>query len=500
VPPVEQLYADYLHLRQENTALRAQIDWLKKELFAGGKSERFDRAQMLLELEAMEAAKARAESPVRTVSYERAATPSAPRQTPAEAFADVPVAETITIEPEEVKNEPQSYEKIGEERTFEIDVVPPRLIKREFVRPKYRRRDDRTRAPVLAPAPARPVPGGYASAGLLAWIAISKYQNHLPLYRLEKMSAHWGATLSRQSMAEWVRITAELCEPIHRCMLQVLLKNGYVQCDETPVRCHDPDNARGGTVQAWLWVVSEPDGDVVFDWRMTRRHGELPRLIGESWSGLLQSDGYEAYAAYARTHQRVTWLGCWAHARRKFFDAQAENPKLVRVALKLIGRLYLLERRWDHEDEQAARVRDADARAALRRTHFARSLRWLHALAVRTAEGERPKSLLGRACRYLLAHWKPLCAHLDHGRTRIDNNLVENAIRPSCIGKKNWLFIGDPRAGQRSAVLYSLIVSCERHGKDPLAYLRDVLTRLPAMTNQDDISVLIPANWQPRPN
>jgi hypothetical protein len=97
-------------------------------------------------------------------------------------------------------------------------------------------------------------------------------------------------------------------------------------------------------------------------------------------------------------------------------------------------------------------------------------------------------------------HTKPLCAHLDHGRTRIDNNLVENAIRPSCIGKKNWLFIGDPRAGQRSAVLYSLIVSCERHGKDPLAYLRDVLTRLPAMTNQDDISVLIPANWQPRPN
>jgi len=359
VPPVEQLYAENLQLQQENAALRAQIDWFKRQLFAGGKSERFDRAQMLLQLEALEAAKAQAGSPGRTISYERTSRPAAPRQTPAEAFAHVPVIETVTIEPEEVKSEPQAYEKIGEERTFEIDVVPPRLIKREFVRPKYRRRDDRNRPPVLAPAPARPVPGGYVSAGLLAWIAISKYQHHLPLYRLEKMSTHWGATLSRQSMVEWVRIAAELCEPIHRSMLQTLLKSGYVQCDETPVRCHDPDNARRGTVQGWLWVASEPAGDVVFDWRMSRGHGELARLIGDSYSGLLQSDGYEAYGSFARTHETVTWLGCWAHARRKFFDAQAEKPKAVRVALKLIGRLYRLERDWDEQDAQAGRPRVA---------------------------------------------------------------------------------------------------------------------------------------------
>src|SRR5208283_1395784 len=136
-------------------------------------------------------------------------------------------------------------------------------------------------------------------------------------------------------------------------------------------------------------------------------------------------------------------------------------------------------------------------RARLRQAHFARSLKWLHQLAQTLRERALPKSQLGKACDYLLAHWKPLTAHLQHGETRLDNNLIENAIRPSAIGKKNFLFIGHPDAGQRSAIIYSIVVSCQRHGKDPFAYLRDVLTRLPAMTNQDDLDTLTPVNWTP---
>jgi len=126
-----------------------------------------------------------------------------------------------------------------------------------------------------------------------------------------------------------------------------------------------------------------------------------------------------------------------------------------------------------------------------------RTMKALRRLALWARERVLPKSGMGKACDYLLAHWAPLSAHLEFGVTKLDNNLVENAIRPSCVGKKNWMFIGHPEAGQRSAILYSLIVSCERRGIDPLAYLRDVLTRLPAMTNQDDLSVLLPKNWQP---
>ena len=166
--------------------------------------------------------------------------------------------------------------------------------------------------------------------------------------------------------------------------------------------------------------------------------------------------------------------------------------------MKLIARLYQLERRWDEANVAESVIRDADARARLRQRHFARPLRWLHALARSLRECVRPKSALGEASHYLLAQWAPLTRHLEHGVTRLDNNLIENAIRPSAIAKKNGLCIGHHDAGQRTAILYSLIVSCQRYGKDPATYLRDVLARLPAMTNQDDLDALTPRRWQPQ--
>ena len=279
-------------LKEEIAHLRTQIAWLKQQLFGPGKSETLDRAQLLLKLGELEKLAA-AERPVETISYERPKGPGIPRTLPAENFAGLPVQETVELVPAAVQADPELYERIGEERTFEVDVTPPKLFKREIIRPKYRHRLDRNRAPLLAPAPARPVAGGYASAGLLAWIALSKYVDHLPLYRQERMSARWGATLTRQTMADWMALTAQWLEPIYRRMHHELLQGGYVQADETPVRCNDPDEKRGGTTQGWLWVISRPGGDVVFDWRLSRRHGELTSLL-KDYRGILQSDGYEA--------------------------------------------------------------------------------------------------------------------------------------------------------------------------------------------------------------
>ena len=230
---------------------------------------------------------------VQTVSYERLAAPKEKRPVPAEAFKNVPLKETVVIEPAEVEAAPADYERIGEERTFELDLVPPQIFKREIIRPKYRHKTNRALPPVLAPAPERAVMGGYASAGLLAWVALSKYVDHVPLCRLEKQSARWGATISRQTMADWIRITAEWLEPIYRAMHRRLLAGTYLQVDETPVRCNDPDEKRGGTTEGWLWVISRPGDDVVFDWRLSRRHGELTSLI-EGFGGILQSDMYGA--------------------------------------------------------------------------------------------------------------------------------------------------------------------------------------------------------------
>ncbi|HPM25684.1 MAG TPA: transposase, partial [Phycisphaerae bacterium] len=186
--------------------LRAQIAWLQQQLFGPGKSEKLDRAQLLLKLGELEKLAA-ASALKRTISYERTVNPEK-RPLPAENFARLPVQEVVEIVPEPVRAEPEAYERIGEERTFEVDVVPPKLFKREIVRPKFKRRGDRSQPPVVAPAPARAVAGGYASAGLLAWIALSKYVDHMPLYRLEQMSTRWGAALPRSSMADWIGITA----------------------------------------------------------------------------------------------------------------------------------------------------------------------------------------------------------------------------------------------------------------------------------------------------
>lgn len=488
VPPAEQLYAEVLTLRGENAALKTELAWLKRQLFGPGKSEKLDRLQATLPLE--ETAVAPAAARTESIRYERTVSARERHPVPAEAFQDLPVVETVELVPTAVQAAPQNYERIGEERTFEVDVVAPKLVKREIVRPKFRFKLDRTQPPLLAPAPARAVAGGYASAGLLAWIALSKYVDHLPLYRLEQMSQRWGARLSRQSMADWIAIAAEWLEPVYKTMLRGLLSGDYLQADETPIRCNDPDVKRGGTTEGWLWVISRPGADVVFDWRLSRRHGELTSLLA-GFAGILQSDAYGAYPAFAHDHPGVIWVGCWAHARRKFFEAQAEHLKAVALILRIIGWLYECERRWDEHHLSA------DKRQEHRRRHYTRPLYWLHKLAVGLRQRVLPKSGLGKACDYLLAQWTPLTAHLEHGQTRLDNNLVENAIRPSAIGKKNWLFIGHPDAGQRSAIIYSIVVSCQRHGKDPHAYLRDVLTRLPAMSNQDDLTPLTPAHWQP---
>lgn len=498
MPPLDQLPAAYLAmeakkvaLEQENAVLRAQIELFKRKLFGTSQSEQVDREQLLLQLAGLEKLQAQIEAPKpQLVSYERK--PAAPRRDPAETFAKLPVQETVVIVPEEVKAEPDAFEQIGEERTFEVDIIPPTLYKREFVRPKYRRKDDAARPPVLAPAPLRPVVGGYASAGLVAWVVIAKYLDHQPLFRQEQMFQRWGASISRQTMVEWICQAANWAEPVYKRMRQRLLERGYIQVDETPIRYHDPTCAKGQTQQGYFWSLSAPGGDVVFQWQETRRHACLTELIGDDYKGVLQADGYEAYPAYARAHEGVTWVACWAHARRKFHDALEESLQRAGFILRLIGGFYADERRWDQ-----AGASGPGLRSALRTGQWTDRLRLLRRVATRLRELVLPKSRLGLACQYLLNQWDALIAHLPHGQTRIDNNAAENTIRPTKLGMKNWLFIGHPDAGQRSAILYSLVISCKRHGKDPLAYLRDLLTRLPRMTTKDNLDALLPQNWSP---
>lgn len=191
---------------------------------------------MLLALAELEklSAQADAAKPPQPVSYERQ--PGKAQRDPAEAFAKLPVQETIVIEPEKVKAQPEAFEQIGEERTFEVDVVPLKLFKRQFVRPKYRRKDDAMHPPVIARAPARAAAGGYASAGLIAWIVTGKYLDHQPLFQQEQMLAHCGAQIPRQTMVEWIRLAAELAEPVYKHMRRKLIERDYIQVDDEAKR------------------------------------------------------------------------------------------------------------------------------------------------------------------------------------------------------------------------------------------------------------------------
>lgn len=364
----EQKIAEHPLLLQRVAALEAQLAWFQKRVFGGGKSETLDVTQRQLAFAGVDEARAAVAEKIEQITYERSPRRE-PRRTPAETFAQVPVTETVEIVPEAVPRDPELYERIGEERTFEIDLVPARLVKREFVRPKYRHRLDRSRAPLLAAAPARVVPGGYASAGLIASIVIGKYVDHLPLFRQEKMSQRWGATISRRSMCDWVEVAAMWLEPVYKHLHRGLIAGDYIQADETPIRCNDPDHDRGKTRQCYLWVISRPGSDVVFSFRETRCHDELPSLLG-GFKGVLQSDQYGAYASHERKNEGIVRVGCWAHARRKFHEAIEEQPKAANLALRIIARLYKLERDWDEANVGAQR-------GALRQAHFARPLRWL---------------------------------------------------------------------------------------------------------------------------
>ena len=265
------------------------------------------------------------------------------------------------------------------------------------------------------------------------------------------MFERWGAKISRQSMADWVQVVAFWLKPLYNYMRRELLDSGYVQADETPVRFQDPDKKKGKTSQGYLWVAHSPGLGVVFDWRLSRKHMEATRLL-DGFKGLLQTDGYEAYRELAKNDEEIVHLGCWAHARRGFFEARLDHPREAGLILALIGRLY------DFEREYRNGGLSHQQRKVSRQNEHRRILKWLRIVITICQHRCLYQSNLGKACSCTLPRWENLTAYLKYGNVEIDNNLIENKIRPTAIGKKNWLFIGSPQSGERTAVIYSMLL------------------------------------------
>lgn len=476
---------DSLHGQLEQALWR--VSQLEKELY-GPSSERqvenrLSREQILLSL--FPPAEPAATQQVLVRLDEKPSEPRVRRQPAAK------VLETVVerIEPQE-KLCPRCGKakcEIGCEKSERFEYVPAKIIRHETLRPKLACACGQSGVSI-APLPPSVIDQGRPGPGLVAHVLLSKYDDHLPLYRQQQQLARLGVDFARQTLCDWVEKGADWLQPIVREMKRELLAGDYLQVDETPVRVMDPE-VKGRCATGYLWVAGRPEEDVIFEFHPGRGKEFAVALVG-SFEGFMQRDGYGVYGALAREKPGLIPVGCWSHARRKFVEALEERPEPAGELVTEIRKIYLIER---HARDECL---DAVQRLHLRREKSAPILAALKPQLEALLPGCLPQSPLGKAIRYVLAEWEPLNRYLEDGRLEIDNNLTENAIRPSAVGKKNWLFIGHPEAGWRSAVIYSVIVSCRRRGIDPWEYVRDVLKRLPTM-KQSEVPSLLPRCWKP---
>jgi transposase len=394
----------------------------------------------------------------------------------------------------EIRHDPESttcecgcaLTRIGEDVSEKLDYAPGQFSVERHIRSKWACKACETI--VQAPVAPHVIDKGIPTTNLLAQVLISKYADHLPLYRQEQIYARAGVELSRSTLADWVgRCGVELTPLVER-LRACLLGHAVLHADETPVPMLSPGKKK--THRAYIWAYATPHAApvqaVVYDFQPSRS-GQACRDFLADWQGKLVCDDYQGYkAGFARG---VMEIGCWGHARRKFFEltGQGDSP-IGDQALETIGLLYEIERDvTDEPPDERRRIRQAKSRPVVEKLRA-----WLIHQRSELTNGTRT----AKAIDYSLKRWDALTRYLDDGEVPIDNNWIENQIRPWALGRKNWLFAGSLRSGQRAANVMSLIQSAKINGLDPQAYLRDVLERLPT-AKCSDIESLLPHNWSP---
>ena len=460
-----------------------QLEALKRHLF-GRRSEKLDPGQLALELGALSLAQVAAvEEPV---APERERLKVAghgrqrlPRQLPRERVEyDVAAEERFCRECQ------HPLVRIGEEISEELEYVPASFFVREHVRIKYACRHCEGNV-VIGAGPARPIDKGLPGPGLLAHVLTSKYADHLPLNRLEGIFARHGVELSRSTLCDWVAAGARLLSPVVEEMKKGVLVSRKIHTDDTPVPVLDKNREVTRTGRLWVYLGDGERAEVVFDYTPDRKRDGPQEFLG-AYKGYLQADAYAGYDGIY-VGDEVIEVACWAHARRKFFDAMKSDARRSQVALGFIRRLY--------EIEKKARDLDAEPRRALRQSDSAPVLGALKTWLDEQSGAVSPKSPLGEAIRYARSQWLALTRYLEDGILAIDNNAAERALRRVAVGRKNWLFAGSDEGGRRAATIYSLIASCARLKINPYEYLRDVLERIPTVSGAA-LAELTPKAWQ----
>ncbi len=376
----------------------------------------------------------------------------------------------------------------GQDVTEELDVVPAKFFVNRYVRFKYACRKCQEHVSI-GPLPARPMDKGIPGPGFLAHLITSKYADHSPLYRQQQIYRRVGVEISRSTMCGWVAFAASLLGPIVDAMKASVVSSRKVHTDDTPITVLDRSVKPIGSRKGYMWVYIGDQDDVVFDFTNSRNR-DGPESFLKGYRGYLQADAFSGYDRICAGND-VVEVACWAHARRKFVDAQTSHPGEAKRVVELIGRLYAIERRARERDVAQQRL------SMWRRRHSRRRLARLREELDQLSPAVLPRSPLGKAITYTLKNWTALNRYTDAAFLNIDNNHSERQIKQMVIGRKNWMFCGSENGAHHAAILFSLVVSCKLADVDPFAYFKDVLMRIHTHP-VGRIAELSPREWRER--
>jgi transposase len=485
-----QLHAEYTKkLDLQITALQQELANLKRLIF-GSKNERFVPAEsspsqlsLDMQTDAVAACSVTKTQKIEYIRNTNQITKEHPGRTKLPEHLE---RREIIIEPAEVTD---GCKKIGEEITEELEYEPGKLFVNRYVRPKYVITENKSI--IIAPMMERPLPKAIVGPGLLAQIIIDKYVDHLPLYRQLERFKREGINIPYSTIGDWIKNGCSLIDPLYESLKKLIVQSNYLHADESPIKVLDKDK-KGQTHRGYYWVYHNSiDGLVWFDYQEGRGR-EGPVAVLKDFKGYLQTDGYAVYDFF-KEEKDITVLHCMAHARRMFFEAKENDKPIAEYALEQIGLLYTIERKAKEQQldqEQILQLRQTEAVPVLESLG-----RWMKETYLKVL----PASAISKALGYSIGRWPELMLYATDGKLNIDNNPVENSIRPLAIGRKNYLFAGSHEAAKRSAILYSLMGTCKLHGINPFIWLRDVLQRI-ATHPINKIEELLPHNWKPITN
>ncbi len=377
----------------------------------------------------------------------------------------------------------RTKDRIGQDETKILDYVPAKLEVHVHVRPKYACRYCKDGV-VSPPPPERPIARGIAGPGLIAQIVVSKFGDHQPLYRQEDFFVRHGLHIARSTQCDWVKAAAELLKPLYERQKELVLQSPVLWTDDTPVTVLI--GGEEGSRQGRFWTyIGEQHPYSVYDFTESRaRDGPASFLKG--FEGYLHADAYGGYDhIYLGSNNSILEVACWAHARRKFFDATGSSPREAHQVLEWVSQLYDIEDRARESSDQA--------RQSLRKQEANPVLDRIEAYLAELEPRALPKSALGKAVSYARNQWQALRRYTEDGRLSIDNNVSERTLRQQAIGRKNWLFLGSEQAGPRAAILFTVLAGAKRHRIEPWAYLREILLRLHA--DDPRLDAMLPDRW-----